>query len=514
MAKTLTKPKLAEAGPGAGKTHAMVDEIVAAIQVLPPHRFLAAITYTNAAANTIRERLSMRVRVRRNVFVGTTHSFVNRFVLAPFAELLTLLPQDRIYSAIDPYDKVNSPAGAAAYTKNLIKKGIVPYDSMIPTSRRILETPGIRDRVCERLAYIFVDEFQDADIGMFELFEHFRKGGKTTLHVVGDPEQYVMSFTYRGQTPPTFERIPFFRFKKLAESRPIIKNHRSNGEIVAFANRFREDLQQTAVKPCRNEPRVLFIPATSLKEIVLRYQALSANVETEEGEQRTRLYLSEENATFGLVCDQFQLTPISNIGRMNRTLLGDALELLSVALDRSQGRVCEDFGLSRLHWRAIGTRLLRELRAGHYGTAQLKVFVADAFGHNVSKSRIKLIEEGLSLLSAELAIGAPAQRTELCASIRKAKGLQADAVLVVAKGIAELKKWLHTDRLVRVADKQDKCRLGYVAFTRPKEMLCIGCLEEIDAELIQMLQTLEIVTVVGNDAGKGSGSEAEIPQHE
>lgn len=513
MAKTLNKPKLAEAGPGAGKTHAMVDEIVAAIQVLPPHRFLAAITYTNAAANTIRERLSKRVRVRRNVFVGTTHSFVNRFVLAPFAELLTLLPQDRIYAAIDPYDKVNSPAGAAAYTKNLIKKGIVPYDSMIPTSRTILETPGIRDRICERLAYIFVDEFQDVDNGMFEVFEHFRKAEKTSLYAVGDPEQYVMSFAYRGQKPPTFDKIPFFRFRKQADLGPIIENHRSNGEIVTFANQFREDLKQRAVKPKRNEPRVLFIPATSLEEIVRRYQTLSANVET-EGEQRTRLYLSEENATFDSVCGQFQLTPISNDGRKTNTLLGDTLELLSVALDRSQRRVCEEFGLSRLQWRAVGVRLLRDLRAGQYGIDQLNVFAADAFGHNVSKSRIKLIEDGLSLLSAELAIGASAQMTELYASIRKAKGLQADAVLVVAKGVAELKKWLQTDRSVRVADKQDKCRLGYVAFTRPREMLCIACLKEPDAELTQTLQNLGVVTVAENHVEKGSGSEAKIALHE
>ncbi len=513
MAKTLTKSKLAEAGPGAGKTHAMVDEIVVAIQVLPPHRFLAAITYTNAAANTIRERLSRRVRVRRNVFVGTTHSFVNRFVLAPFAELLTLLPQDRIYAAIDSYDKVKSPAGAAAYTKNLIKKGIVPYDSMIPITRKILKVPGVPDRICERLAYIFVDEFQDVDNGMFEVFEYFCKAEKTRLYAVGDPEQYVMSFAYRGQKPPTFDKIPFFRFKKQADLGQIIENHRSNGEIVTFANQFREDLKQQAIKPMRNEPRVLFIPATSLEEIVRRYQTLSANVET-EGEPRTRLYLSEENATFDSVRDQFQLTAISNDGRKSNTKLGDALELLSVALDRSQRRICEEFGLSRLQWRAVGVLLLRNLLAGQYGIDQLVIFVADKFGYKMSESRIKLVDDGLRLLSAELCWGAPAQRTELCASIRKAKGLQADSVLVVAKDVADLKKWLQTDRLVRVADKQDKCRLGYVAFTRPKEMLCIGCLKEIDAELIQMLQTLGIVTVAGNDAGKGSGSEAKTALHE
>jgi DNA helicase-2/ATP-dependent DNA helicase PcrA len=420
-----------------------------------------------------------------------------------------LLPEDRIYAAIDPYEKVNSPAGAAAYTRNLIEKGIVPYDAMIPTTRQILETPGIRDRICGRLAYLFVDEFQDADIGMFEVFEHFRKAGKTSLYVVGDPEQYVMSFAYQGRKPPTFDKIPFFRFKKHAKLRSIVENHRSNGQIVRFANQFRTDVQQIPVKPFRTDSRVLFIPSTSLEEIVRRYQELSANVEI-EGEHRTRLYLSEENATFDAVRNQFQLTPISNDGRKTNTLFGDALDLLSVALDRSQRRICEEFGLSRLQWRAVGARLLRNLRAGQNGIDQLITFVANEFRHKVSNSRIRLIEEGLSLLSAEFAGGGAARMTELYASIRKAKGLQADAALVLAKGVAELKKWLQTERSVRVADKQDKCRLGYVAFTRPREMLCIACLKEADEELIQMLQERGIKTAVGTDVGKASASEASM----
>ncbi len=261
-----------------------------------------------------------------------------------------------------------------------------------------------------------------------------------------------------------------------------------------FANQFREELQQQAVKPNRNESRVLFIPTTSLEEIVRRYQTLSANVEIEE-EPRRRLYLSEENATFDSVRDQFQLTPISNVGRKTNTLLGDALELMSVALDRSQRRVYEEFGQSRLQWRDVGTRLLRDIRVGHYDIDRLVMFVAEEFEHKVSKSRINRIEDGLSILSAELARGESAQMTELYSSIRKAKGLQADAALVVAKGIAELKKWLQTDRSVRMADKQDKCRLGYVAFTRPREMLCIACLKKLDVELIDILQKLGIVTV-------------------
>ena len=502
MAKNLPNLMLAEAGPGAGKTHAMVDEIIAAIKKLPPHRFLAAITYTNAAANTIRERLCRRVQLRNNIFIGTTHSFMIRFVLAPYAELLSLLPEDCIYAPIDVHEKGR---GAVNYTKNLIKKGIVPYEAIITITQEILKKPNIRDRICGRLAYIFIDEFQDTDNRMFEIFQHFFKEKKTDLFVVGDPEQYVMSFTYHGRRPPKFNQIPFFRLKEQTESEQMIKNHRSNGEIVTFANQFRKDLQQQAVKPNRSEPRVLFIPATSLEEIIRRFQALSSNVEIEEA-PRTRLYLSEENQTFNSVLDKFKLTPISNVAQKKYTLLGEALELISKALGRSQRKICEEFELSRLQWRAVGIRLLRYLHEDEYNTDRFFNFVKDEFDQRISDSRIKNTEDSLSILRNQLSKKGLAQLTEFCASIRKAKGLQADAALVVAKSVAELQKWLQNDLAARMSDKQDKCRLGYIAFTRPREMLCIACLKEIDAELIHKLQNLRIVTVIEDDAEKSLDS--------
>lgn len=137
---------------------------------------------------------------------------------------------------------------------------------------------------------------------------------------------------------------------------------------------------------------------------------------------------------------------------------------------------------------------------GSLELSKLKVLVVDVFGHKVSNSRIDLIEDRLCSLSAEPGGGKLAQTAEWYSSIRKAKGLQADAVLVVAKSLTELKKWLQTKHSFRVADKQDKCRLGYVAFTRPREMLCIACITELDSELIQMLQSLGVLIVTGGDA--------------
>ncbi len=485
----VTKPRLVEAGPGAGKTHSMVDEIVRAIQDLPPHRFLAAITYTRAAGAMIRERLYKKIQPKPNIFVGTTHSFVHRFVLSPCAELLSIFPANPVYAPIDVSEK---GMGASRYEINLIKKGIIPYNSMITKTRDILKIPGIRDHICGRIASIFVDEFQDTDVGMLEIFEHFRKSKKTNLYFVGDPEQYVMSFSYRGKSPPAFDKIPFIRLKKHALLTPILENHRSNAEIVKFTNQFREDVKQVPVKPSRKEARVIYISATSLEEIIPRFQLLSTNIEI-EGTQRIRLYLSEENATFDSICDQFQLEQISNDGKKTNTILGDALELLSVALDRNQRKILEEFGFSRLQWRVFGIRLLMKIRENHIDIDQFKAFVTYEFEHKISNSRIKLIEEGLSNLRTVSIGRAPSRSSELYTSIRKAKGLQADAALVIAKSPTELRKWLQTDRLLRIEDKQDKCRLGYVAFTRPKEMLCIACLKEIDSELVQIIQNHRIV---------------------
>jgi DNA helicase II / ATP-dependent DNA helicase PcrA len=496
MKKKPDKARLAIAGPGAGKTHAMVDEIVRVLPSLQPHQKLAAITFTNAAADTIRDRLQRRARLRSNVFIGTTHTFVNRFILSPCATLFGKLPEDRIVAAINVHAK---GTGAAAYTNNLIRKGVVPFDAMLPLARELLCDKHVRTRLGQRIAYLFVDEFQDTDIVMLEIIEQLRKSATMVLYAVGDPEQFVMSFTYRGKRTPAFDKLPIFRFQQQANANRILDNHRSNGEIVAFANRFRSDLQQRPVKPYRNEPRVLFIRDVDLKAIVAVFQSRSEKVEV-YGPTRVRLYLAEENATYAPVMQEYGINPTSNLGRTTPTLLGDALELVATALDRSPRKACADLNLSRLQWRAAGTTVLRQAMRDDFRLEGFITFIASTFQHEVSDSRYQLIDDGLAQLKTHLTVGQGDSHPELCASIRRAKGLEADAVLAVAKGLTELKKWLATDRAVRSSDKQDKCRIGYVAFTRPREMLCIACLKLIDAEAESMLAGLGVHSVSSGDS--------------
>ncbi len=492
MAKAKNKPRLAVAGPGAGKTYSMVDEIVAGLANLSPHRHLAAITYTNAAANTIRERLHRRVSPRRNVFVGTTHAFVNRFVLKPFASIFGILPEDPLFAAIDVQAKGR---GAPIYTKNLIKKGIVPYDAMLPKARELLNKRDIRERVAGRLQYLFIDEFQDTNIVALDIFEKIRKPDHTAVYAVGDPEQYIMGFTYRGVKPPEFSKIPFYRLQEKAERIPPLPyNHRSNAEIVDFTRQFRNDLQQEAVKPRREQARVLFVELVNLAEIVQVFQARSAGVER-EGQYLERLYLAYENKQFDSVSEQFAITPIANSSRKARTLLGDALELIAMTIGRTPRKAREELRLTEIEWRKIGVTALRKLGDMDFSVDDFVKLVSDRLGYRVSDSRKESVAKELSALKGVIASGRVASQRECSSSIHKAKGLEADAVLVVAKTTKELDRWLTTDGDTRNNDKNDTCRLGYVAFTRAREMLCIACLKPIDAAMKQRLRDLGVTIV-------------------
>ena len=80
-------------------------------------------------------------------------------------------------------------------------------------------------------------------------------------------------------------------------------------------------------------------------------------------------------------------------------------------------------------------------------------------------------------------------------SIHKAKGLEAECVLVVARSLDELKKWIESEVEKRWKDKQDTCRIGFVGFSRAKKILCIACKHSIDspikAKLVELGVTFE-----------------------
>jgi DNA helicase-2/ATP-dependent DNA helicase PcrA len=89
------------AGPGAGKTYNMGNQIMCVLPDLKPHETCAIITHTNAASEVIRKRLSSRLIIPSNVFIGTIHSFLNEFLVIPFFKLN--------FRALFPDKSINEP---------------------------------------------------------------------------------------------------------------------------------------------------------------------------------------------------------------------------------------------------------------------------------------------------------------------------------------------------------------------------------------------------------------------
>lgn len=498
------KPTVVVAGPGAGKTHNMVNEIATCIPNLSPNRFLVAITYTNAAADMIRTRLHRRVRPTRNVYIGTIHSFLNRFILSPFAVVLEQFPEDHIFVSADVSIPNKTQSGRkltpqqvsiakAAKLSALLKRGIVPYEKMSSVAATLLEMKEIRRLVGHRLQYLFVDEFQDVDTTQLRVFESLRKEKRTRIYVVGDPEQYISSFTYRvrGIKAPEYGKIPYFRFANQSDCQKLDMNRRSCDEVVEFTNQFHGQLAQRGQQGTRGVQRVVFIVEQEVNSIIERFRSLTDDWHS-ESTPVSRLYLSHFNSTLDAGRQRFGLVPVSNNGASHTSLLQESMEVIAKSLGMSQRRASTTFDLDYLTWRKVALRLLKAIRAGVVGTSgDLETFLKNQFPTAEFGEGVDLDHELIVLVDGVLH-GTERTHRERISSIHKAKGLEADSVLVVAKNQTELRKWCERDSSVRAADKEDICRLGFVAFSRAKESLVLACLKEIDDDMKILLESLGV----------------------
>ena len=75
-------------------------------------------------------------------------------------------------------------------------------------------------------------------------------------------------------------------------------------------------------------------------------------------------------------------------------------------------------------------------------------------------------------------------------TVQSSKGLEATSVLVITENNQELNDWLDFEKSNSELD--DKYRLGYVAFSRARDMLCISCLGNVDSSLIEKLENLNV----------------------
>ncbi len=495
MGKTKKKPILVIAGPGAGKTQDMVDRIIEAIPNLENHRVLAAITYTNAATSNIKEGLAKRINIPPNVFIGTNHSFFYKFIFKPFGTLIHKLPKELVFVDLDYEAMAQDVKGMQRIIKiNSLKKknlakGLYGYDEIVGVSTKILEENKCAIKIlCNRLQYLFIDEFQDSNNYQLKIFEKIMNEEKTSIYAVGDPEQYIFGWLSRIKS---FDNIAINKFKEKAEVKPNKKNHRSCDEIVRFTNHFHCEIVQKSEKGSDKRSGVYFIRETDLDKIIKSYGDITKILEG-GNISVVKYFLSYANKTLEKVAGKWGLKPISNDSTTDLKLINEALNVISSVVGINGKQICEMYNLDRIGLRKKGFYLVKAIREGKVKNGEDTVgFIKDnlklRISRGVPRSRF---DDKLYRLNFYESMDDKICECDRYSTIHKAKGLEADAVLAVAENKKQLEKWLMTDKEARRKEKTDMCRIGYVAFSRAKTILCIACLEKIDKQIEKKIEQL------------------------
>lgn len=276
----LDGPCLVLAGAGSGKTRVITHKIARLLQAgyLPAQ--IAAITFTNKAAQEMRERAKELVggRAAKHLVVSTFHALGVR-ILRTDGERLGLKPQ---FSILDSDDVLGvlKDAGASSdnalarrwqwaisgwksqglnsaqaeaiaanpdeqvaarvmqrYEERLAAYQAVDFDDLIGLPHKLLQRD---DEVCRRwqdqLRYVLVDEYQDTNSIQYEmlklLVDHPDERRRARFTAVGDDDQSI--YGWRGATIENLKRLPqdYPALKVIA----LQQNYRSTGNILRAAN--------------------------------------------------------------------------------------------------------------------------------------------------------------------------------------------------------------------------------------------------------------------------------------
>ena len=275
------------AGAGSGKTRALSYRfafLVNELGIMPGN--ILCVTFTNKAANEMRQRIHNLTGDNDTGYINTFHGFCvsvlqedsyavqypRSFLVLDNADIdamLQIIYEERGLTLRDmtfamardmieiqklfkkpdyykdmialPLEALKEKYDAATQTEDIIFYGYLyqekkcfglDYNDLIKFTLYIFQEHGnIRLKWQQRLEYIMIDEFQDIDALQYELMEVLCAYHKN-LFVVGDPDQTI--YTWRGANGSYLLDFD----KNFPGTRTIfmMQNYRSTPEILAAAN--------------------------------------------------------------------------------------------------------------------------------------------------------------------------------------------------------------------------------------------------------------------------------------
>lgn len=512
-----SKPRLVIAGPGAGKTHNMVETIVGALPYLSPAKYMVVITYTNSATNNIRKRLSKKIKIPENLFIGTIHAFMNRFIVIPFGSFSEeevgrekRFIQCQLDDIFEQYKKNSGKTFSkeevgvvkSKIRKRLNKQGYVSFDQSLNIASKSMAKKEIAELVANRLQYLFIDEFQDTNNKVYEVLEILRKQKKTEIYIVGDPEQYITSF---DSSIKNYTRIPILRAAGTNVYDLSINqtNRRCSKKITAFLNNFNKrqygtDIFEQLPHSDDEGHDISFIDEhADTKPIVARFNAICEDLEIKEN---NRCIIAKNNDVVRRIESVLEGRFMSPNQNGAATPLNAIKDTILASAQLTQSEFCEKNDCSNMKLRQYCVETMIALSDGRItNETSFLEFITQNYGITV-KTGIPIKINGLKYKIENT----DSKEFTLVGNIHQIKGLEAHAVLAIAKTENELKLWLTTDQTIRETKRgredTDYPRIGYVAFSRAKELLCIGCLEQISEQTKDKLRNLNVIIVDEKDS--------------
>lgn len=276
---TVEGPLLVIAGAGSGKTRVLTMRIAHLINEhqVPPYA-IAAVTFTNKAAQEMRERVEGLVGPRSaEVFMGTFHSLCVRilrvevthsgyqpnFQIFDQADQLSVLKECLKELNLDPKQvapkQILASIGKAKdelitpeqypvsggdfwaqtvsrvyekYQEKLQRSNALDFDDLIMATVKMFQKhPDVLRKYQQRFRYILVDEYQDTNMAQYMLVRMLAQE-RGNICVVGDEDQSIYAF--RGA-----DIRNILEFEKDFPGAVVVKleeNYRSTKTILGAAN--------------------------------------------------------------------------------------------------------------------------------------------------------------------------------------------------------------------------------------------------------------------------------------
>ena len=238
-----------QAGPGTGKTHTLVSRVerMARESGSP----CTVITFTNKAADEVRERLARVIETGIPITVSTFHGYCLRYLRLAQPGLRVIGPEERLLlleeffpesgkedqrallADLHSYSRTGvlpSSQRLQRYRDKGTACGLIDLDCLVPHMLELLRAQGDRAReIIQATGHLFVDEFQDVNQAQYQLVAHLASQ-RASVFAIGDPDQAIYGF--RGSDPQWFYRF-IDEFKP--ECHQLTWNYRSGSTIVRAA---------------------------------------------------------------------------------------------------------------------------------------------------------------------------------------------------------------------------------------------------------------------------------------